>query len=308
MQKVSTYLWFDTNAEEAMNFYTSLFSRTVGSNSDGDKTKIVSIERYPTDMQIGPVPNMSGKVIHGVFSLAGQTFMCLDGGPYFSFTPAISLSVACSTEEEVDTLWQALSTGGVLMELQEYPFSKKYGWCKDKYGLTWQLSLAESDQKITPSLLFTKDKAGKVEDALTFYTSVFSKTGDSKINMVSHYEDGPDKGKVNYSNFTLAGQQLTAMESSLQHDFTFNEAVSLYVECEDQAELDYFWEKLSAVPEAEQCGWCKDRYGVSWQIVPKKLDELMSSSDQEKKQRLMQAIMPMKKLDIAELEKAYNGS
>ena len=151
-QKITTFLWFDHNAEEAMKYYTSVFK-------DG---KIIDITRYPSDMQVGPIPDMGGQVLNGIFELGGQRFYCLDGGPIFKF----------------------------------------------------------------------------------------------------------------------------------------NEAVSLMVACEDQVEIDYFWEKLSAVPESEQCGWCKDKFGLSWQIVPKNMGELLSSNE------AVQAMLKMKKIDIEELERA----
>lgn len=161
MQKVTPCLWFDTNAEEAMNFYTSLFE-------DG---KIISIMRYPDEPLEGPPAGFAGKVLTGIFEIYGQQFMCLDGGPLFKF----------------------------------------------------------------------------------------------------------------------------------------NEAVSFQIECEDQAEVDRLWEALSAVPESEQCGWLKDKFGMSWQIVPKRLGELLNDDDAEKSSRALHAMLKMKKIDVAELEKAFEG-
>jgi predicted 3-demethylubiquinone-9 3-methyltransferase (glyoxalase superfamily) len=159
MQKITPFLWFENNnAEEAMHYYVSVFKHS----------RIVEIMRYPTDMQVGPVPNMGGKVLTGVFELDGQRFMCLDGGPYFQFTGAISFLVECETQEEIDG----------------------------------------------------------------------------------------------------------------------------------------YWAKLSAVPEAEQCGWCKDKYGVSWQIVPKGMSEMINNPDKEKAGRAMQAMLQMKKIDIETLKNA----
>lgn len=157
MQKITPFLWFDTNAEEAMNFYCSIF----------DNSKIVSITRYPEGGE-GPMKDMAGKVLTEVFELNGQRFMALDGGPIFHFT----------------------------------------------------------------------------------------------------------------------------------------EATSFYVECQDQEEVDYYWQKLSAVPESEQCGWLKDKYGLSWQIIPKQLGELMNDPDPKKSMAVTQAMLKMKKIDIAELEAA----
>jgi predicted 3-demethylubiquinone-9 3-methyltransferase (glyoxalase superfamily) len=167
MQKITAYLWFDKQAEEAMKFYVDVFN---GAPNKQAESKIVSVKRYPKGGQ-GPMAGMDGKVLNGVFELAGQQFMALDGGPIFKFT----------------------------------------------------------------------------------------------------------------------------------------EALSLYVECVDQTEVDYFWSKLSATPEAEQCGWLKDKFGLSWQIIPTKLGELLSSTDREKATRATQAMLQMKKIVIQDLQDAYDG-
>ncbi len=167
-------------------------------------------------------------------------------------------------------------------------------------------------QKITPFLWFD----GQAEEAMRFYVSVFAgspgKTGDSQILRVSRYPQGPlegpmkgMEGKVINGLFELDGQRFMALDGGPL--FRFTEALSLFVECVDQREVDYFWAKLSADPAAEQCGWLKDKYGLSWQIVPAILGELMSDADPEKTGRVMQAVLPMKKLDIEALKRAYAG-
>jgi len=150
-------------------------------------------------------------------------------------------------------------------------------------------------KKITPFLWFD----GQAEEAMNFYVSLFK---NSKVNNISR---GPD-GKAFSVSFELDGQEFMGMNAGPQ--FKFNEAVSMLVHCEDQAEVDYFWDKLSAVPEAEQCSWCKDKFGLSWQIVPKQLGELMGDPDPEKSQRVMQAMLKMKKIIVADLQKAHGGS
>jgi predicted 3-demethylubiquinone-9 3-methyltransferase (glyoxalase superfamily) len=300
MQKIVPCLWFDKDAEEAMNFYVSVFANS--------QAKIVSIKRYPEEVPAEFMKGMEGKVLTGQFDLAGHRFMALDGGPHFAFTPAISFFVRCQTEDEVDRYWNSLSDGGtVLMPLDKYPFSEKYGWIQDKYGVSWQVILAEDtvEQEIVPSLLFVGDQAGKAEEAITFYAQVFD---DAAVGDITRYgaNQEPDKeGTVAYANFRLEGQSFAAMDSARQHDFTFNEAISLYVECDTQAEVDTLWEKLSAVPESEQCGWLKDKYGISWQIIPKQLGELMNDPDPEKSGRVTDAMLKMKKIEIVKLEEAY---
>jgi predicted 3-demethylubiquinone-9 3-methyltransferase (glyoxalase superfamily) len=297
-QKITPYLWFDNQAEEAMNFYTSLFN----------DSKIVAINRLPEGFNEGPMAGMEGKVIHGLFELAGYRFMALDGGPLFKFTPAVSFFVNCDTEGEIDALWAGLAEGGeVAMPLQAYPFSPKFGWIQDKYGLSWQLNLAQSDNKITPFLLFTGDQDGRAEAAVNDYIALFENAGISHLIRFEAGEPGGVEGAVKQAAFTLHGQPFLAMDGGQAHAFTFNEAISFYVECDTQEEVDHFWYALSADPEAENCGWLKDRYGVSWQIIPAALDQLMNDPDPEKSHRVMEAILQMKKIEIEGLERAYEG-
>ncbi len=249
------------------------------------------------------------------FELAEQPFMAISAGPYFKLNPSISLMVLCETEEEIDRLWLALSEGGKeLMPLQEYPFSRRYGWIVDRFGLTWQLDWTEEpiEQKIVPTFLFSNEAAGKTEDAMKFYTEVIP---NSKIEDVYPYEEGESENpnaKVQFASFRLNGMQFYAMDNGMDtsgdENLNFNEAFSLMIMCEDQDEIDYFWDKMSAVSESEQCGWIKDKFGVSWQIVPEKLDELLSTGTPEQIYNVVQTFLPMKKLDIATLEKAWNDA
>lgn len=298
-QKVIPHLWFDHQAEEAVNFYTSLF--------EGSKTG--KITRYAEAGQEvhGQEP---GAVMTVDFVLAGQKFIALNGGPHFKFTPAISFYVTCETEDEVDELWEKLSEGGTpMMPLDKYDWSEKYGWVQDKYGLTWQISLGKLEdahgQKIIPSLMFV-DEEGQAEEAVNLYTSLFD---DSSITGLLRYGTGEDQpqGSVMHAQFRLSGEVFMAMDSSPEHaDFTFNEAVSLMIQCEDQEEIDHFW-KLSSIPEAEQCGWLKDKFGVSWQVTPKQLSEMLTDSNTEKVKRVTKAFLQMKKFDLAKLQDAFEG-
>lgn len=154
--------------------------------------------------------------------------------------------------------------------------------------------------------MFTQVRAGKAKEAIEFYTKIFP---DSKIETVAPYVEG-DEDKVGYikhSQFKLNGQLFMAMDSSYDHKFTFNEAISFIVPCDTQKEIDFYWEKLSAVPDAEQCGWLKDKFGISWQIVPSNMNDFMEKGTEEQKKRVTEAFMKMKKFDIAALEKAHKG-
>jgi predicted 3-demethylubiquinone-9 3-methyltransferase (glyoxalase superfamily) len=241
--------------------------------------------------------------------LSGQEFTLISAGPLFKFTPAVSFLIACDTKKEAESLWGRLSKGGqALMELGEYPFSEKYGWTQDRYGLSWQVIFVgdrEITQKITPSLLFVGKQCGKAEEAINFYASVFH---NASIGDIFRYGKGqePDKeGTVAYGAFRLEGQEFAAMDSAREHNFTFNEAISFMVHCNTQKEIDYYWGKLSADPKAEQCGWLKDKYGLSWQIVPTVMEEMLQAKDKKKLAQVTEAFLKMKNVDIAQLMDAY---
>jgi predicted 3-demethylubiquinone-9 3-methyltransferase (glyoxalase superfamily) len=162
-------------------------------------------------------------------------------------------------------------------------------------------------QKITPTLMFVDKQCGKAEEAINFYATVFHK---AKVGDILRYSKGeePDKeGTIKHAAFELEGLEFAAMDSARVHNFAFNEAISLIVHCENQEEIDYYWGKLSADPKAEQCGWLKDKYGVSWQIVPTVMDEMLKDKDKEKLERVTEAFLKMKKFDIKVLMKAYKG-
>lgn len=272
-------LWFDGKAKEAALFYGTVFQH---SKLNADTPVMVT------------------------FDLAGQTFMGLNGGPMFKPNPSISFYVVCETEQEIDYCWNKLLAGGkILMPLNKYPWSEKYGWLNDQYGISWQLTLgneAELGQKITPLLMFTQTKAGKAEQAIQYYSGIFE---DSSVKMIARYEPGePDiTGTIKHAQFKLGGQLFMAMDSSMAHAFSFNEGISFVITCDNQEEIDHYWDKLTEGGEESMCGWLKDRFGVSWQIVPAILGELMTGEPQ-KANRSMQALLQMKKLDIEKLQNA----
>ena len=197
------------------------------------------------------------------------------------------------------------------MPLQEYPFSKWFGWVEDKFGLSWQLMLTnpEGEERplITPALMFTGEKAGHAEEAINFYLSVFRNTKKGSMIHYSQDIEPNKKGTIQFADVMLEGTWFAVMDSGYPHGFDFNEAISFIVRCSDQKSVDYYWEKLSAVPEAEQCGWLKDKFGVSWQITPTAMDEMLARGTRAQIDRVTQAFLPMKKIIIADLEKAYKG-
>ena len=290
MQKIVPHLWYDKEAKEAASFYIGLF----------DQSKLLHVA------VIGDTPSGDSEIVS--FELAGQEFQAISAGPYFKLNPTVSLMVACVTEEEVNTKWEALADGGTeLMPLGEYPFSKLYGWVQDRYGLSWQLMLVDEDQasqKITPNMLFSGNACGRAEEAVNFYTEIVE---HAKTGIISKYEPGEShsaEASVKYADFNLFGMNIAAMDNGMNVDFTFNEAFSFIINCKDQEEIDYYWDKLSAVPESEQCGWVKDKFGVSWQIVPDNIDEVLFNGPKDEARRASEALLKMKKIDISALERA----
>lgn len=290
-QKITSHLWFDKEALEAAKFYTSIFENskiknttTIHGTPSGD-TDLVTIE------------------------LSGQEFTLISAGPLFKFNPSVSFLVACNTKEEVNALWRELSTGGkALMDLGTYPFSERYGWIQDKYGLSWQLMFLgdrAAKQKIVPTLMFVDKVVGKAEEAINFYVSVFHTAAVGDILRYSKREEPDVEGTVKHASFTLEGQEFAAMDSAREHNFAFNETISLIVHCETQEEIDYYWERLSADPKAEVCGWLKDKYGLSWQVVPNIMDDMMRDKDEKRKARVTEVFLKMKKFDIEALKRAH---
>jgi predicted 3-demethylubiquinone-9 3-methyltransferase (glyoxalase superfamily) len=299
-QKIVPHLWFDTQAREAAGFYCSVFP-------DSSITHVTTLQDTP-----------SGDCDVVSFTLWGYSFMAISAGPAFQFNPSVSFMVNFDPSRDpdartrMDEAWAKLSEGGkVLMPLDRYPFSERYGWVQDRFGLSWQLILTDPEGEerppVIPSLLFVGDAYGQAEAASDFYLSVF---GDARRGQMARYPAGmePDReGAVMFTDFMLEGQWFAAMDSAREHDFTFNEAISFVVNCADQNEIDRLWETLSAFPEAEQCGWLKDRYGLSWQIVPEPLSTMIQDPDPERVDRVTQAFLQMKKLDLAALQGAYDG-
>mgnify|MGYP000980551370 CR=1 FL=1 len=268
-------LWFNNNAKEAAEFYTSVFS----------DSGIISESEFAVALH-----------------LSGQRFLCLNGGPQHIINPSISFYAIYEKEKDLDRIWKKLSGEGfIMMPYERYEWSEKYGWVQDKFGVSWQLSLGKignTGQRFTPSLLFTGTNSGKTEEAIHFYTSVFK---NSEIIGILKYKSGENDidGNVKHAQFTLGKSMFMAMDSSYPHKFTFSEGVSFVVECDTQEEIDYFWDKLTEGGHESMCGWLQDSYGVSWQIIPSILEKLMSTPD--KAHKVTEAFLKMKKFDIEKL-------
>jgi predicted 3-demethylubiquinone-9 3-methyltransferase (glyoxalase superfamily) len=271
-------LWMNGNAKEAATFYCSLFA----DSSITTETPLVI-----------------------KFNVNGEDIMLLNGGPQFQLNPSISFSVVCETDEEINTLFAKLSAGGkVLMPLDKYEWSERYAFLQDRFGTAWQLikgKYSDVNQKLTPCLLFVNKSFGKAEAAMRFYTDLFPASFIEGILLYSP-EEQPMTGAVKHAQFVLDGKVFMVMDGYGEHGFSFNEAFSFVVECDTQEEIDFYWNKLTEDGGAESmCGWLKDKFGVSWQIIPKVLGDLMSNKENDGK--VMHALLQMKKLDIHTLQK-----
>jgi predicted 3-demethylubiquinone-9 3-methyltransferase (glyoxalase superfamily) len=271
--KIYPCLWFDGQAQEAAAFYCTAFTHS----------KMVED---------------NGMVV--IWELEGYKFMGLNGGPQFKANPSVSFFVTCENIEEVKRYWNILSQDAqIMMPLDKYSWSEYYGFLKDKYGISWQIFKGDQvKQKITPCLLFTDDNFGNADKAVKFYTNVFK---DSEIDHVIYYPEDSEQRKdlVEHSQFVINDTVFMAMDGKGEHHFGFNEAVSFVIGCDEQADIDYFWDALGKDGEEQMCGWLKDQFGLSWQIVPSMLGKLMS--DPERGQRVVQAFLKMRKFDIQAL-------
>ena len=288
MKKIVPVIRFEKNGEKAAEYYTSVF---------------------PDSKLKDEVRGSDGNIITRDFVIGGMDFTILNDGMDIEKNPSISFTVNLDKKEEIDRIWKELSEeGDVLMPLDIYDFSEYFGWVQDKYGVSWQLMYQEKRRQIiVPGFLFTQDQYKQAENSIRKYTSIFD---GSRIQDLNHYGEDQlieDKDALMFGAFQLGNQQFSAMDSGLDHPFTFNEGISLMVLVDTQEEIDYLWQKLSADPEAEQCGWLKDEFGVSWQIVPKVLDEYLGDEDKERAKRVMDTMLKMKKIEIEVLEDAYKG-
>ena len=294
MQRIVPNIWCQGNAAEAGKFYSQVLPQT-----SAETTMSYPTEGLP-DFQLP----FAGEPLVVDVMVGGYQLRLINAGAEFRPTPAISFILnmdplmfdggedqARATIQEV---WTALSDGGqVRMELGVYPHSKLYGWVEDRFGVNWQLMLTDPAGEprpfVIPQLLFT-GPAAHAQEAMDLYTGLLP---DSETTLVVPHAGQPDG--IMFAEFKLAGQCFSAMDGGSDHDFTFTPGLSLELSCADQDEIDAVWEVLSSVPEAEQCGWVVDRFGVSWQIVPENMGELMLHPG------AYQRMLSMKKLIIAEL-------
>jgi predicted 3-demethylubiquinone-9 3-methyltransferase (glyoxalase superfamily) len=294
MQKIVPNLWFNQSAAKAARFYASIFPRA----------RVVDTQYYPTDGLLDFQTEFAGQELTVSFVLDGYRFVAINAGAEFKVNPSVSFMLNFDpasdpdARDHLDALWTALAEGGeVLMPLGEYPHSPHYGWVQDRFGISWQLILTNPAGAprpfIVPTLLFGNQAQNRAAEAAAYYAAAFP---GSRIGTDVRYpvQTGPaSPGAVMFTDVELFGQWFALMDAAVEQDYTFNCGVSLMLECADQPEIDRYWQLLSAVPEAEQCGWCADKFGLSWQIVPAKLGELILNADSYAK------LMGMKKIEIS---------
>ncbi|SDF74104.1 VOC family protein [Mucilaginibacter gossypii] len=300
MLPIKPHIWFDQDkAREAAEFYATLMPDSA----------LNYVNHFP-------MPGGECEIVE--FTFAGQPFLGISAGDGLKISPSISFMINFDPSRDsdaggrIDEVWSKLSENGkIMMPLDRYPFSERYGWVSDKYGVSWQLILTnpagEERPVIVPSLMYTDLVAGKANEAIDFYCSVF-KEGKRGITAPRPEDMGPDKaGTLMFADFHIDQTWLAAMDSAHPHGFSFNDAVSLLIPCETQEEIDYYWSALSADGKPGQCGWLKDKYGVSWQVASTVMLKTLKNGSPEQIARITQAFMTMKKVDVAALQRASDG-
>ena len=296
--RIVSCLWFDQNGADGVRLYTEALPGA----------RAVATSYYP-DAHDTPSGVAGGKELTVAFEAGGSSFTTLNGGPHFKPNGSISFFVEVETAGDVDRIAARLVEGGqTMMPVGEYPWSNRYGWVADRFGFNWQVMLPRTPvarPAIAPCLMFSDAQKGRAEEAMRAYVAIFPA---SEIQTVARYEagEGPT-GNIKHGRITLAGQTFVAMDSHVSHGVTFNEAISFQVMCRDQAEVDRYYAALVEGGSESRCGWLKDRFGVAWQIVPTDMPRWMTSPDRAARDRAFKAMMTMKKLDIAAMEKAFRG-
>ena len=271
MQNLFVNLWMQGTGEEAGEFYARALPEAT--------SEIES--RYPSEGLLDFQQPFAGKPLTVSLWVRGTKITLVNAGGEFTPNPSISIILVFNADqrESLDATWAALMEGGTaLMPLDTYPFSAHYGWVNDKYGVSWQLM--ESDEpveprsSVIPALMFGGAAQNRAAEAIEFYTQVLGAKLDSAFPYGAPTEVATAEALM-YAQFTLGEDCVAAMDSGVRQDFTFTPGVSLEWHCDGQEEIDRVWEAMSAVPEAEACGWLTDKFGVSWQIVPSNMGELM---------------------------------
>ena len=289
MQKLLPTIWFNGTAPEAADFYCQTFT----------SAQILSSSNYPSEGLPAGQEELAQQPMLIELEIDGFRIQLLNADDHFSPNPSISFMVNFNPADHadpraaIDELWAKLSQDGtVLMPLESYDFSDYYGWCADRYGVSWQLILRPADQPkrplIQPAMLFTDPAQGKAGAASEKYVKVLRRLGPSSVGYRVNYPDDPES--ILYAEAQIAGEHFIVMDSNVDHDFGFTPGFSFTLLCSGQDEIDAIWQDLAAVEQP--CGWCQDEFGVSWQVIPDNMEQLMS------KPGAYERLMQMKKIEI----------
>lgn len=290
--------WLDGQAEPAAAFYVRTFPGS----------RVTATSRYP-ERSDNPGGRPRGSVLTVELEIAGRRLTLLNGGPAFRPNPSVSFFAHVDSPAEADRLFGALADGGeALMPLDAYPWSERYGWVRDRFGLSWQVMAGRrpaGGAAVVPCLMFAGKQWRRAEEAMRAWAAVFP---GGRLAEVARYAagEGPE-GTVKHGRFLLAGQELVAMDAHGDHGFGFDEGLSLQVMCRDQAEVDRYWAALAEGGRHGPCGWLTDRFGLSWQIVPAGIGEWLGAPDAAARDRAFAAMMTMTKPDVAGLRRAFEG-
>ncbi len=292
-------IWLDDQAEAAASFYVSAFA----------EGRVDAVARYPRSGE-NPSNRPPGSVLTVDFTVAGQRFTLLNGGPSFKPNPSVSFHVHLPDAAAVDALHAGLGAGGMdLMPLDAYPWSPRFVWLQDRFGVSWQL-MARTDAArptVVPAVMFGGPQHGRARDAIAAYVAALP---GSRVVQVEDFGEGEggEVGTVKQAAVELLGQPFVAMDGGSGHAFGFDMGLSLQVMCADQAEVDAVAAALAADGGTEdQCGWVRDRFGLWWQVVPEQVGAWMASDDEAARDRVFKALLPMHRLDVTALERAYRG-
>lgn len=285
MGKFSSCLWVNGRIEEMMAVYETVFSR---------------VERKVTNFYQTDEHGTIGDILTVSIDIDNQEFLLLNGGPEFNMTPAVSYVVEAESVEKAQAIWDRLAPRGqILMEIEDQSMGKLFGWLNDEFGVSWQITVGEGPETITPCLMFIHQYFGKAAEAIDAWGEYYG--GLEREVLINN----PD-GTIQFAKFTLHGQPFIVMDNDYDHQFEVTIGNSFCVYCDNQAEINRVWEAVTADGEESQCGWMVDKFGVAWQTTTRDMDTLLRSNN-PKAAEITEALYKMKKIDIDYLRELSNS-
>lgn len=286
MFKITPFLWFPKNIHPILVYYKTIFPELI---SD-------PLEKYEE--------TPSGSIEFANIKIYDRELLIMAADDTSKFNNSISMTIWCNNLERTKYIWEQLSsTGKVLMNADKYDWSEYYGWCNDKYGLSWQIMYyPDSENMVIPSITMSGANCGKAAEFIENLKPIFK---DISINHISKYgknENGDNPEHIAHCEFTVNNQKYIIMDSSNMHDQNFNESISFLILCKGQDEVDFYWDKIIANGgEASQCAWCKDKFGISWQVVPEELNQATGNPDPVIAKYALESMLQMSKIIINDL-------